>query len=127
MTQTALIALIAHDAKKDALVGFARRHLDVLGRFRLIATGTTGRRLAEELDLDVEQMASGPLGGDMQIGARIVEGDVRAVVFLRDPMTAHPHEPDIQALLKLCDVHDVPVATNLAAAELMVAGLAAAM
>lgn len=121
----ALLALIAHDARKDDLVAFAeRRRLD-LARFALIATGTTGQRVAERTGLDVERVRSGPVGGDVQIGARLIDGEVVGVLFLRDPMTAHPHEPDIQALLKLCDIHGVPLATNLATAELVLDGLVA--
>ena len=122
---TPTLALIAHDAKKDDLVAFAVRRRDDLARFALVATGTTGGRLAEATGLDVERVSSGPLGGDVQIGARIVEGRVAGVLFLRDPLTAHPHEPDIQALLKLCDLRQVPVATNLATAELVLDGLLA--
>lgn len=119
----ALLALIAHDARKDDMVAFARRRRDDLARFRLVATGTTGGRIADEAGLTVDRVHSGPLGGDVQIGARLVEGSVDGVLFLRDPMTAHPHEPDIQALLKLCDIHGVPLATNLATAELVLDGL----
>lgn len=117
------LALIAHDARKDDLVAFARRRRDDLARFTLIATGTTGGRLVDEVGLEVEAVLSGPVGGDVQIGARLLEGAVAGVVFLRDPMTAHPHEPDIQALLKLCDIHGVPLATNEATAELVLDGL----
>jgi methylglyoxal synthase len=119
------VALIAHDARKDELVDLALRRRDELARFPLVATGTTGQRLAEATGLEVERVASGPVGGDVQIGARLVEGEVAAVLFLRDPMTAHPHEPDIQALLKLCDIHGVPVATNLVTAELVLDALVA--
>ncbi len=94
-----------------------------LARFSLIATGTTGGRLIDDVGLDVEALLSGPVGGDVQIGARILDGDVVGVLFLRDPMTAHPHEPDIQALLKLCDIHGVPLATNEVTAELVLDGL----
>ena len=121
------LALIAHDARKDELVAFARRRRDDLARFVLVATGTTGQRIAEETGLRVERMRSGPVGGDLQIGARLLEGNIRGVLFLRDPMTAHPHEPDIQALLKICDIHGVPLATNLATAGLVLDGLVAAM
>lgn len=124
---TATLALIAHDARKDDLVAFAqRRHAD-LARFRLLATGTTGSRIAEATGLDVERVNSGPVGGDVQIGARLLEGGFAGVLFLRDPMTAHPHEPDIQALLKLCDIHGVPVATNEATAALVLDGLVRAL
>ncbi len=120
---TPTIALIAHDAKKDDLVALALRRRDQLARFGLLATGTTGARIADATGLHVEQVRSGPLGGDLQIGARVLEGDVVGVLFLRDPMTAHPHEPDIQALLKLCDLYGVPLATNLATVELVLDGL----
>lgn len=118
-----LVALIAHDGKKDDIMDVAREHRSLLRRLRLLATGTTGGRLAEELGLDVERVASGPRGGDVQIAARIAHGEVDAVVFLRDPLTAHPHEPDIQALLKVCDIYGVPVATNAAAARILLSYL----
>jgi len=117
------MALIAHDGKKDDLVRFAQEHLEELRRFQLIATGTTGKRVADATGLQVELMYSGPLGGDAQIGARVAEHRVDAVFFLVDPLYAHPHEPDIQGLLRLCNVHDVPLATNRATAELMLQGL----
>jgi methylglyoxal synthase len=97
---TGTLALIAHDARMDELVAFAERRRHELARFALIATGTTGGRIIEATDLDLETMLSGPYGGDVQIGARLIDGQVAGMVFLRDPMTAHPHEPDIQALLK---------------------------
>jgi methylglyoxal synthase len=122
---TATLALIAHDARKDDLVAFAERRRHDLARFALLATGTTGGRIADATGLDVVRVLSGPVGGDVQIGARLLEGDLIGVLFLRDPMTAHPHEPDIQALLKLCDIHGVPLATNLASAELLLDGLVA--
>lgn len=119
------LALIAHDEKKDDLVALAREHRDTLARLELVATGTTGARIAEATGLQVHRHASGPLGGDLQIGGRIAAAEVHAVVFLRDPMNPHPHEPDIQALLKVCDVHDVPLATNRASALILLAHLAA--
>lgn len=112
-----VIALIAHDQKKLDLITFAKDHRALLERFPLIATGTTGRLLQEKTGLAVTLLLSGPLGGDQQIGARIAEGHVLAVLFFRDPLTAQPHEPDVSALMRLCDVHNVPLATNLAAAE----------
>lgn len=118
------IALIAHDRKKDDIVGFAREHAALLNRCILMGTGTTGRRLREQLGMDVECVLSGPMGGDLQIGARLAGGEVDAVIFLRDPMMSQPHEPDINALVRACDVHDVPCATNLASANLLVRGLA---
>ena len=120
----AVVALVAHDAKKEDLLRLVRSHRKLLGRLRLLATGTTGKVLADEVGLPVDRVASGPEGGDLQIGARIVEGRVDAVIFLRDPLTAHPHEPDIQALLKVCDVHRIPVATNVASAEILIHFLA---
>ena len=118
------LALIAHDAMKDDLVALARDHRDVLARLALVATGTTGARVAEATGLEVHRHASGPMGGDLQIGGRIAAGEIQAMVFLRDPLSPHPHEPDIQALLKVCDVHDVPLATNVASARILLAHLA---
>jgi methylglyoxal synthase len=111
------LALIAHDEKKADLIDFAQDRSDDLDHFELMATGTTGKRLIEATGLDIERKQSGPLGGDMQIGAEIASEDCHGVVFLRDPLTAQPHEPDITALLRICDVHDVPLATNLSSAD----------
>ena len=111
------VALIAHDQKKDALAGFVAAHREELARFPLLATGTTGRVLTERTGLAIERLLSGPLGGDQQIGAMVAQGMVAAVFFFRDPLTAQPHEPDVSALLRICDVHDVPLATNRASAE----------
>jgi methylglyoxal synthase len=113
------IALVAHDHKKNDLVALARRHAGFLGTCRLMATGTTGGRLAQEAGLTVECLLSGPLGGDLQIGARLAVGEVHGLIFLRDPMTPQPHEPDINALVRACDVHNVPCATNVASADLL--------
>lgn len=113
------IALIAHDGKKTALVSFVDSHRKWFEQFNLVGTGTTGGRIAE-LGLTVECLASGPLGGDAQIAARITEGLVHAVIFFRDPMGKHPHEPDINMLLRQCDVHSIPLATNISTAHLMV-------
>lgn len=117
------MALIAHDKKKADIIEFARRRRELLSRFRLIATGTTGKVIADATGLEIERVLSGPYGGDQQIGARVAAGEVDAVLFLRDPLTAQPHEPDITALLRVCDVHNVPLATNLATAELIIASL----
>ena len=117
------IALIAHDQKKADIVMLAREFAAFLRGCHLIATGTTGGRIHEEADLEVERLLSGPLGGDLQIGARLAIGQVDAVIFLRDPMTPQPHEPDINALVRACDVHNVPCATNVATAELLITGL----
>lgn len=113
------IALIAHDGRKQAMVLLAQEFAGFLQRCTLSATGTTGQRLQDEVGLTVERLLSGPLGGDLQIGARLSVGEVDAVIFLRDPMTAQPHEPDINALVRACDVHDVPCATNVSGARLV--------
>lgn len=124
MTATPLrIALIAHDHKKDSMVELAREFQPFLQGCMLYATGTTGGRLQDQLGLTVERMLSGPLGGDLQIGAKLAQGEIDLVVFLRDPMTPQPHEPDINALVRACDVHDVPCATNLSTARLVLARL----
>jgi methylglyoxal synthase len=117
------VALIAHDHKKDDMVRLAREFREVLAGCTLMATGTTGGRLRSEVGLDVECLLSGPMGGDLQIGARLASGEVEAVVFLRDPMTPQPHEPDINALVRACDVHDVPCATNLSSGRLLLKAL----
>jgi methylglyoxal synthase len=117
------IALIAHDHKKDDMVRLAREFRDVLAGCTLMATGTTGGRLKSEIGLEIECLLSGPMGGDLQIGARLATGQVDAVVFLRDPMTPQPHEPDINALVRACDVHDVPCATNLSSGRLLLRAL----
>jgi methylglyoxal synthase len=121
--QAPCIALIAHDRMKDSMVALAQEFRSVLVRHRLVATGTTGMRLRKEVGLDVECVLSGPLGGDLQIGARLATGQVQIVVFLRDPMTPQPHEPDINALVRACDVHDVACATNLATARFVLGQL----
>lgn len=113
------IALIAHDRMKERMVELAREFAPLLQQHTLMATGTTGQRLGKDVGLTVECLLSGPLGGDLQIGARLSVGEVDAVVFLRDPMTAQPHEPDINALVRACDVHDVPCATNPATARVL--------
>ena len=113
------IALIAHDGKKDDMVAFGQRFKAILSRYHLIATGTTGERL-QQAGLSVECLLSGPLGGDAQISARVAVGEVAAVIFLIDPLHAQPHEPDIRALLRVCEVHNVPLATNLATAEAVI-------
>jgi methylglyoxal synthase len=117
------LALIAHDEKKEEMIEFAGDHEDRLAEAELMATGTTGQRLMEETALDVERKESGPLGGDMQIGGEIAEQTCDGVIFLRDPLTAQPHEPDVTALLRLCDVHDIPLATNVASARFLLDGL----
>jgi methylglyoxal synthase len=117
------VALVAHDRCKEAMIAFAREHASVLTRYHLVATRTTGTLLNDTLQLNVERMLSGPQGGDLQIGAMVAEGKITAVIFLRDVMNAQPHEPDISALMRACDVHNVPLATNVATANALVAGL----
>lgn len=117
------VALIAHDQKKDDIVAFSKTHREILANFNLVATGTTGLVISKATGLKVERMNSGPLGGDQQIGAMVASGEVDVIIFLRDPLTAQPHEPDITALLRVADVHNVPLATNLATAEILVHSL----
>ncbi|MBQ8415985.1 MAG: methylglyoxal synthase [Clostridia bacterium] len=113
------IALIAHDKKKDDMIALAIRYRDVLAPHDLYATGTTGTLVMGETGLKITRMKSGPLGGDQQIGSMIAEGQLDLVLFLRDPLTAQPHEPDVSALLRLCDVQNIPLATNVKSAEIM--------
>lgn len=113
------IALIAHDKKKQQIINFALRYKDLLKYHELCATGTTGKMIAEATGLEIIRFLSGPLGGDQQIGSKIACEKIDLVIFLRDPLTAQPHEPDILALLRLCDVHSVPLATNITSAELL--------
>lgn len=117
------IALIAHDAKKEKMVDFAIAYKGVLKYHRLFATGTTGKMIIKATGLKVNRCQSGPLGGDQQIGGMVASEEIDMVIFLRDPMTAQPHEPDINALLRVCDVHNIPLATNIATAEVMIKGL----
>jgi methylglyoxal synthase len=117
------IALIAHDKKKDDLVGFAVAYKEIFGQHTLYATGTTGLRIIEATGLKIHRFQSGPLGGDQEIGARIANNQMDAVFFFRDPLTAQPHEPDVTALVRLCDVYAVPLATNMGTAEILVKGI----
>ena len=118
------VALIAHDEKKPDIVELAREYESLLSTFDLVGTGTTGEQITDETDLAVERKESGPEGGDIQIGAEVAEDSVDGIVFLRDPLTAQPHEPDITALLRLCDVHDTPMATTETSARYLLDGLA---
>lgn len=118
------VALIAHDNKKDDMIRFAREHQAVLARYDLIATGTTGRVITEATGLPITRMLSGPLGGDAQIAAQVAEGKIEAVFFFIDPLGKHPHDPDINTLLRICNVHDVPLATNAATAAFIISAKA---
>ena len=111
------IALVAHDSKKEEMVELTKAHREELAQLELVATRSTGRLIQERTGLTVTLLQSGALGGDQQIGALVANGALVAVIFLRDPLKAQPHEPDISALLRVCDVHNVPLATNLATAE----------
>ncbi|ALS78399.1 methylglyoxal synthase [Planococcus kocurii] len=117
------IALIAHDRKKDDLIQFATAYESILSQHTLYATGTTGQRVIDETDLSVIRFQSGPLGGDQQIGAMIAQNEMDMIIFFRDPLTAQPHEPDVTALIRLCDVYSIPLATNMGTAEVLLKGL----
>ena len=117
-----VLALIAHDGKKADMVAFATFNRDKLADYRIVATATTGRLLREKVGLEVEECLSGPVGGDVQIAARVASREVDAVLFLVDPLDKHPHDPDIQAVQRVCNVHDVPLATNVATANLVISG-----
>lgn len=114
------IALIAHDKKKQDMIHLTLAYEQILQRHHLYATGTTGLRIMEHTGLQVQRLMSGPLGGDQQIGALVAANKMDLVIFLRDPLTAQPHEPDIIALLRLCDVYGIPLATNIATAEVLI-------
>ncbi|CAM3446791.1 methylglyoxal synthase [Cytobacillus oceanisediminis] len=117
------IALIAHDKKKDDIVRFAIAYKSILAEHTLYATGTTGLRIMKETGLDIHRFQSGPLGGDQEIGALIANNKMDVVFFFRDPLTVQPHEPDVSALVRLCDVYAVPLATNMGTAEILIKGL----
>lgn len=124
MGELKTVALIAHDGKKQAMLQFVRDHREVLERYELIATHTTGKLLRDELGLTIQFMLSGPIGGDAQIAAQVAEGKIEAVFFFIDPLTAQPHDPDIHTLLRICNVHEVPLATNPATALYIISGRA---
>ncbi|ALM28887.1 methylglyoxal synthase [Bacillus altitudinis] len=117
------IALIAHDKKKSDMIQFAIAYRDLLADHTLYATGTTGLRVKEATGLPIHRFQSGPLGGDQQIGAMIADNAMDLVLFFRDPLTAQPHEPDVSALIRLCDVYAIPLATNMGTAEILVRNL----
>jgi methylglyoxal synthase len=114
------IALIAHDQKKNDMIHFAIAYEHILKRHSLYSTGTTGKRVMENTNLEITRLMSGPLGGDQQIGAMVAENKMDLVLFFRDPLTAQPHEPDIIALLRLCDVYGIPLATNMGTGEVLI-------
>jgi methylglyoxal synthase len=114
------LALIAHDGKKADIVAFALAHKAVLERYELVGTRTTGQLLRDKCGLNIKLMLSGPVGGDAQIASQVAEGKIEAVFFFVDPLTANPHDPDIQSLLRICNVHDVPLATNAATASYII-------
>jgi methylglyoxal synthase len=117
------IALIAHDKKKEDLIKFVLAYRDIFAKNSLYATGTTGLRIQESTGLKVHRFQSGPLGGDQEIGAMIAKNQLDLVFFFRDPLTAQPHEPDVSALIRLCDVYSVPLATNMGTGEVLIKGL----
>jgi methylglyoxal synthase len=117
------IALIAHDKKKDDLIRFVVAYKELFEHHSLFATGTTGLRLVEATGLNIHRFQSGPLGGDQEIGAMIAQNTMDAIFFFRDPLTAQPHEPDVTALLRLCDVYSIPLATNMGTAEVLIKGI----
>jgi methylglyoxal synthase len=112
-----VLALVAHDAKKDDMVDLIKAHREELAEVDLVATRDTGQLIQKRIGLPVTLLQSGPLGGDQQIGALIASEEVDAVIFLRDALAAAPHEPDVSALSRVCDIHNVPLAFNLATAE----------
>ncbi|MGL5417070.1 MAG: methylglyoxal synthase [Clostridium sp.] len=118
------VALIAHDRKKSEMIEFAKKYEGVLSKLDLVATGTTGGLVMENTNLKIKRYKSGPFGGDQQIGALIPEGEIDMIIFFRDPLTAQPHEPDISALLRLCDVYKLPVATNSETGKMLIEGIA---
>lgn len=117
------VALIAHDKKKEDMINLAIAYAGILREHNLCATGTTGRLIMEATGLKVHRYMSGPLGGDQQIGSVVAANKLDLIIFLRDPLTMQAHEPDITALLRLCDVHNIPLATNMATAEIMLKAL----
>ncbi|WP_071395571.1 methylglyoxal synthase [Bacillus tuaregi] len=117
------IALIAHDKKKDDMIRFTTAYQAILQEHTLFATGTTGQKIMDATGLTVTRFQSGPLGGDQEIGALIANNKMDMVFFFRDPLTAQPHEPDVTALIRLCDVYSVPLATNMGTGEVLIRGL----
>ncbi len=120
MKKITTVALIAHDQKKAEMVSWAMKNKESLSRFNLCGTGTTAKLVGDATGLDVKRYLSGPLGGDQQIGAKIAEGEIDAVVFFWDPLNAQPHDPDVKALLRIAVVYDIPIATNTATANYVI-------
>lgn len=120
MKEIKTVALIAHDSKKAEMTEWALKSKDILARFELCGTGTTSKRVAEATGLNVKGYLSGPLGGDQQIGAKVAEGKIDFVVFFCDPLTAQPHDPDVKALLRIANVYNVPIATNMSTADFVI-------
>jgi len=114
------IALIAHDNKKDELLEWVKENIPILRKHFLCGTGTTARIISEKTELPVKAYNSGPLGGDQQIGSRIVEGNIDIVIFFWDPLEAQPHDPDVKALLRIAAVYDIPIANNRATADFLI-------
>ena len=117
------IGLIAHDSKKTLMQNFCIAYRGILNKHNLYATGTTGRLIEEVTNLSVHKYLAGPLGGKQQLGAQIAQNNIDALIFLRDPTDAKSHEPDVNDVIKLCDMHNIPMASNLATAELIVMAL----
>ncbi len=111
------IALIAHDNKKTEIIEWAVKNKDILSRYALCGTGTTAKLVGEATGLEVKRYLSGPLGGDLEIGAKTAEGEIDVIIFLWDPLQTQPHDPDVKALLRIAVVYDVPIATNVATAN----------
>ncbi len=120
MIKSKTIAIIAHDGMKVKMVDFVKKHEFILKSLQIVTTGTTGALIEANTLLKVKKMLSGPLGGDAQIASKVSENKIRMVLFLKDPLGNHPHEPDINMLLRVCDVHNIPLATNLATAEILI-------
>ncbi|HIS47557.1 MAG TPA: methylglyoxal synthase [Candidatus Scybalocola faecigallinarum] len=117
------IGLVAHDAKKKLMQNFCIAYRGILSKHELYATGTTGRSIEEVTNLNIHKFLAGPLGGEQQLGAQIEHNNIDLVIFLRDPMHAQSHEPNVHEIVKLCDMHNIPIATNLATAELLIKAL----
>ncbi|HIQ98741.1 MAG TPA: methylglyoxal synthase [Candidatus Scybalocola faecavium] len=117
------IGLVAHDAKKKLMQNFCIAYRGILSKHELYATGTTGRSIEEVTNLNIHKFLPGPLGGEQQLGAQIEHNNIDLLIFLRDPMNAQSHEPNVHEIVKLCDMHNIPIATNLATAELLIKAL----